>query len=97
MEYNGTIEVPFPNFILAFGEKNVKDIITYSNLWNEDIADEIMWRDHKVRDYEINKKYVECFEINPNDYGLFDLIFYMFPCKRWLKFILQKRQVGCMF
>lgn len=85
IEYSGSIKVPFPKLILAFSEKNAKDIIVYSNLWNKKIADEIMWRDHKVKEYDVHNKYVEIFEIDPNEYQLIELVDFMRPqdFKEW--------------
>lgn len=85
IKYSGSIKVPFPKFILALSEKNAKDIIVYSNLWNKQIADEIMWRDHKVKEYEVDSKYVEVFEITEDDYKLIDFIDFMRPqdFKEW--------------
>lgn len=58
VEYEGEIIVPIPKYVLAFSEQNARDTIIYSDFWKCDFVSEIMWRDHKVSDFTVNRKYV---------------------------------------
>lgn len=88
IEYGGEITVPIQKYVLAFSESNARDTVVYSGFWEYDFVSEIMWRDHKVRDFSVDKKYVKVEEVH--DASLDDLAKNMYK-KDFLEWVFQDK------
>lgn len=61
--YEGEIIVPIDQYLLAFSKSNARDMVVYSNMWDEEIARKIMWRTKRIREFDVLEKYVVVEEI----------------------------------
>ena len=73
--YEGTIDVPLEEYILAFSKKNAKDMVIYSPLWNNDVVEQIMEKNFKIKEFTIKNKSIDIREVSERN--LIDLKLHM--------------------